>query len=128
MISKLKRQIDESYLTESARNLLAQQKAFLTAFISRTNDPNKVQLNIRNDGIATAKHIRFKFNHPQTGQDVGETLFVTAVSDPDIKADEYIVVNITFTEKTPNVTHIRLYWDDEYKKGNQRKQLLHLRV
>ncbi|MGL5261666.1 MAG: hypothetical protein ACRC9P_04700 [Bacteroides sp.] len=127
MLSKLRHRLDEAYLTEGARDILAQKKAFLIAFISRTNDPNKIQLNIRNDGFATARNIRFKFNHPQTGQDVGETMLISAASSPEIPADEYIVINLTFTEKTPKVSHIRLYWDDEYKQGNRRKALLHLR-
>ena len=128
MIKKMRRQLDEGYLSEEARNLLAQKKAFLVAFISRTNDPNKIQLNIRNDGLATATNIRFKFNHPQSGNDVSETLLITAASNSEIKASEFIVINITFTDQTPNVSHIRLYWDDAYKKKNQRRQFLQLKL
>lgn len=125
-IHKLRKKLDEYRLSFGTRELLVMQKAYLVAHRSTTNDPYKIQLSIRNDGMAIAKNISFKFIHPQTGQDISDTFSITMLPSPEIKPKELIVLNISYKKETPKICQLILYWDDEYQVKNSRKQLLEL--
>ncbi|EGJ71659.1 hypothetical protein Bcop_1464 [Bacteroides coprosuis DSM 18011] len=126
-LSNLRRKVDELELGIGDQGLFAKKKAFLVAVVSKTHDANKVQLSIRNDGLAIARNISFKFIHPQTSQDISETFRITTISSPVINPKEYIVMNITFSPDTPNISQLVMLWDDDYQEVNRRKQLIKLR-